>query len=36
MYQVLVGHNEGKKWEELVAYNNLMNLITDNTGEDGV
>ena len=35
-YRVLVGHDDGEKWEEIVAYNDLMNLITDNDSVDGV
>ena len=36
MYRVLVGHDGGETWEELVAYNDLMNLITDNDADDGL
>ena len=35
-YRVLVGHDGGEKWEEIVAYNDLMNLISDTDATDGV
>ena len=35
-YRVLVGHDEGEKWEELVAYNDLCNLINDDDSQDGI
>jgi hypothetical protein len=36
-YRVLVGHDEGERWEELVAYNDIMSYINeDEDGLDGV
>ena len=36
-YRVLVGHDGGNKWEEIVAYNDLVNFIeTEGDGQDGM
>jgi hypothetical protein len=34
-YKVLVGHNEGERWEEVVAYNDLAQFIDETDNEDG-
>jgi hypothetical protein len=34
-YQVLVGHEDSNKWEEVVAYNRLVNFIEDTAAADG-
>ena len=36
MYRVLVGHDGGEKWEELVAYNDLVTLVDDEADSDGL
>ena len=35
-YKVLVGHEGGEPWEEIVAYNDLCNLIHDDDATDGI
>ena len=30
-YKVLIGHNNGEQWEEIVAYNDLLQMIQDKT-----
>ena len=35
-YKVLVGHEGGEPWEEIVAYNDLCNLIHDDDTTDGI
>ena len=35
-YKVLVGPEGGEPWEEIVAYNNLCNLIHDDNSKDGI
>jgi Reverse transcriptase (RNA-dependent DNA polymerase) len=35
-YKVLVGHDGGGMWEEVVAYNDLVTFITEDDGDDGV
>ena len=36
-YKVLVGHNDGEQWEEIVAYNDLVQMIQDEgDGEEGM
>ena len=36
-YRVLVGHDDGDKWEETVAYNDIVNFIADEEdGQDGM
>ena len=36
-YKVLIGHNDGEQWEEIVAYNNLVQMIQDeDDGEDRI
>jgi hypothetical protein len=35
-YQVLVGHDDEEKCEELVAYNVLVNLINDDESQEGM
>jgi hypothetical protein len=36
MYRVMVGHDEGDKWEELVAYNDLVALVDGEAESDGL
>ena len=31
-----MGHDAKKSWEEIVAYNDLVNFINEDKGEDGV
>ena len=35
-YRVLVGHDDGDKWEELVAYNDLVALVDGESESDGL
>ena len=35
-YRVLVGHNEGHQWEEIVAYNDLVDFINKDESQDGL
>ena len=35
-YKVLVGHDGGEPWEEIVVYNDLCNLIHDDDATDGI
>ena len=35
-YRVLVGHDGGKQWEDLVCYNDMVNFINDDDGNDGL
>jgi hypothetical protein len=35
-YRVLVGHDGGQMWEEIVAYNDLMNFINEDDEQDGM
>jgi hypothetical protein len=35
-YKVLVGHDNDNTWEEIVAYNDLLNLINDDDAQNGM